>query len=190
VGAHISPVQFKDRSFPDRIEHVIEGCGVEGRFIVLEITENTIMENVEFAKRSLDRLKEMGVRVAVDDFGTGYSSLAYLKILPVDYLKIDVSFVRDIDRDPDDRAIVNAIIQLARNLGLKTIAEGIESDEQLEILRVPDPCPRKSSLSSLSYNLLTWNATTRGSWRGSGRVSGKGKEFLKRRSLAGIREMR
>ena len=135
VSVNISPVQFKDRSFPDRIERVIERCGVEGRFIVLEITENTIMEDVEFAKRSLDRLKEMGVRVAVDDFGTGYSSLAYLKILPVDYLKIDVSFVRDIDRDPDDRAIVNAIIQLARNLGLKTIAEGIESGEQLEILR-------------------------------------------------------
>ncbi len=135
VSVNISPVQFKDRSFPDRVESTIESCGIDGRFIVLEITENTIMEDVEFAKRSLDRLKEMGVRVAVDDFGTGYSSLAYLKILPVDYLKIDVSFVRDIDRDPDDRAIVNAIIQLAKNLGLKTIAEGIENSAQLEILR-------------------------------------------------------
>ncbi len=135
VSVNISPVQFKNRSFPERIERIVERCGVEGRYLVLEITENTIMEDVEFAKQSLDRLKKMGVRVAIDDFGTGYSSLAYLKTLPVDYLKIDVSFVRDIDRDADDRAIVNAIVQLAKNLGLKTIAEGIETKSQLEILK-------------------------------------------------------
>jgi EAL domain-containing protein (putative c-di-GMP-specific phosphodiesterase class I) len=108
---------------------------VSGEHITLEITENVLMKDVEFAKRSLKRLKEFGVKIAIDDFGTGYSSLAYLKFLPVDFLKIDTSFVRDIDRDPDDRAIVNAIIQLAKNLGLRTVAEGIEKEIHLEILK-------------------------------------------------------
>ncbi|RLJ69965.1 PAS domain S-box-containing protein/diguanylate cyclase (GGDEF)-like protein [Hydrogenivirga caldilitoris] len=135
VSVNISPVQFKDKTFPKRVEQVLERHGVDGSFLTLEITESTLMEDVEFAQRSLKRLKSLGVKVAIDDFGTGYSSLAYLKFLPVDFLKIDVSFVREIDTDPDDRAIVNAIIQLAKNLGLRTIAEGIESEEHLQILK-------------------------------------------------------
>ena len=134
VSVNISPVQFKDEEFTDKVESAIKKAGIEGGLLILEITEDAVMEDVEFASLSLKRIKRMGVRVAVDDFGTGYSSLAYLKKLPVDFLKIDVSFIRDIQVDPDDRAIVNAIIQLAKNLGLKTIAEGIESERQLEIL--------------------------------------------------------
>ena len=135
VSVNVSPVQFKDKGFPKKVERAIDECGIEGGYITLEITESTIMDDVEFAKKSLRRLKKLGVKVAIDDFGTGYSSLAYLKLLPVDFLKIDVSFVRDIDRDPDDRAIVNAIIQLAKNLGLRTVAEGIENEKHLEILK-------------------------------------------------------
>lgn len=135
ISVNISPVQFKDESFIDKVEGAIRRSGIEGGHLILEITEDTVMENVEFASLCLKTLKRIGVRVAVDDFGTGYSSLAYLKKLPVDFLKIDVSFVRDIHRDPDDRAIVNAIIQLAKNLGLTTIAEGIEEERHLEILR-------------------------------------------------------
>ena len=135
VSVNISPVQFKDKDFPKKVERAIEECGVGGGYLTLEITESTIMDDVEFARKSLKRLKDLGVKVAIDDFGTGYSSLAYLKLLPVDFLKIDVSFVRDIDRDPDDRAIVNAIIQLAKNLGLRTVAEGIEKEKHLEILK-------------------------------------------------------
>jgi len=135
VSVNVSPVQFKDKDFPKKVEAAIEEYGLGGGYITLEITESTIMDDVEFAKKSLRRLKKLGVKVAIDDFGTGYSSLAYLKLLPVDFLKIDVSFVRDIDRDPDDRAIVNAIIQLAKNLGLRTVAEGIENEKHLEILK-------------------------------------------------------
>ncbi len=135
VSVNVSPVQFKDRDFPDKVKKIIEECGVDGGFITLEITESMAMEDVDFTRNSLNQMKDLGVKVAIDDFGTGYSSLAYLKTLPVDYLKIDVSFVRDIDKDPDDRAIVNAIIQLAKNLGIETIAEGIESEKHVEILR-------------------------------------------------------
>ncbi|WP_457600379.1 bifunctional diguanylate cyclase/phosphodiesterase [Hydrogenivirga sp.] len=135
VSVNISPVQFKDRDFPRKVERIVEEYGISGGYLTFEITESTIMDDVEFARRSLKRLKKLGVKVAIDDFGTGYSSLAYLKLLPVDFLKIDVSFVRDIDKDPDDRAIVNAIIQLAKNLGLRTVAEGIENDKHLKILQ-------------------------------------------------------
>ncbi len=86
------------------------------REVCRRIREWMVMEDPERTGRSLRELKELGIKVAIDDFGTGYSSLAYLKLLPFDILKIDVSFVRDIDRDPNDRAIVNAIVQLAKNL--------------------------------------------------------------------------
>ena len=135
ISVNISPIQFRDEEFTEKVERSIKKAGIEGGYLILEITEGAVMEDVEFATLSLKKLRKLGVRVAVDDFGTGYSSLAYLKKLPVDFLKIDVSFVRDIQVDPDDRAIVNAIIQLAKNLGLKTIAEGIENQKQLDILR-------------------------------------------------------
>ena len=135
VSVNVSPVQFRDEGFPERVKGVLRGSGVPGGYLILEITESVIMENVDFTKKSLSELKDLGVKIAVDDFGTGYSSLAYLKILPVDILKIDTSFVRDIDRDPNDRAIVNAIVQLAKNLGLRVTAEGIEKERQLEILK-------------------------------------------------------
>lgn len=135
ISVNVSPVQFKREDFSERVIEIVEESGIDGGMLILEITESTIMEDVEFTKRSLEILKEKGIGVAIDDFGTGYSSLAYLKLLPVDALKIDTSFIVDIDRDPSDKAIVNAIIQLAKSLDLRTTAEGIENETHLQILK-------------------------------------------------------
>ena len=94
-----------------------------------------IMHDAERVTESLERLKDMGLELAIDDFGTGYSSLSYLKRFPIDRLKIDQSFVQDVTADTDDEAIIGAIIALTRKLGLRTIAEGVETREQLEFLR-------------------------------------------------------
>jgi EAL domain-containing protein (putative c-di-GMP-specific phosphodiesterase class I) len=94
------------------------------------------MQDAEFAAGMLNRLKSMGINISIDDFGTGFSSLASLKRLPIDALKIDRSFVRDVTSDPDDAALVNAIIMLARNLHLKVIAEGVETEDQLRLLQL------------------------------------------------------
>jgi EAL domain-containing protein (putative c-di-GMP-specific phosphodiesterase class I) len=101
----------------------------------LELTETTLMSNAEFNVSVLKRLKAQGVSVSVDDFGTGYSSLAYLKRFPIDAIKIDRSFVRDLAVDPDDAAVVIAIINMAHNLKLRIVAEGVETAEQLAFLR-------------------------------------------------------
>jgi len=100
----------------------------------LELTESILLQDVDAAIQTLQRLREMGVKLSIDDFGTGYSSLSYLKRLAVNKLKIDQSFVRDLTHDPDDAAIVKTIIQLGHNLQLTVIAEGVETSEQLAFL--------------------------------------------------------
>ncbi len=108
--------------------------GVDPQFIEIELTEGAIMKDAEGSISTLERMRSRGITISIDDFGTGYSSLSYLKRLPLDILKIDQSFVRDITTDHNDAAIVRAIIGLAQTLGIKVIAEGVEDENQLSFL--------------------------------------------------------
>ena len=135
VAVNISALQFRQPGFAESVQRALTHTGLAARYLELEVTESVIMHDAERVTQSLALLKQMGLELAIDDFGTGYSSLSYLKRFPIDRLKIDQSFVRDITTDQDDAAITGAIIALTRNLGLKTIAEGVETREQLEFLR-------------------------------------------------------
>ncbi len=136
LSVNISPVQFSHREFVDTIGGIIRESKVDPQLLIAEITESTFMKDVEYTREVLKTLKDWGMSVSIDDFGTGYSSLSYLKRLPIDSLKIDISFIREITQDPDDASIVSAIISLAHNLGLKTIAEGVETEEQWRFLHL------------------------------------------------------
>jgi diguanylate cyclase (GGDEF)-like protein/PAS domain S-box-containing protein len=135
VSVNVSPRQFRQGNIVLTVAEVLEETGLEPRYLELELTESMVMHDAPQLLAMLDQLKELGVQVAVDDFGTGYSSLSYLKRFPVDRLKIDRSFVEHIANDANDATIVRAIIALGHNLGLKVVAEGVESDEQLRFLR-------------------------------------------------------
>lgn len=135
VAVNISALQFRQAQFADVIAGALAASGVAPGCLELELTESVMMDAAERNVAVLDGLRDMGVRVSIDDFGTGYSSLAYLKRLPIDKLKIDQAFVRDIASDPDDAAIVGAIIGLAHNLRLEVIAEGVENEAQLDFLQ-------------------------------------------------------
>jgi EAL domain-containing protein (putative c-di-GMP-specific phosphodiesterase class I) len=103
-------------------------------WLELEITETTLIDNLDITRSNMDKLRDMGIKLAIDDFGTGYSSLSYLKQLPVAAIKIDRSFIRDIENDANDIAIVRAIIAMAKTLDYTVVAEGVETKEQLDIL--------------------------------------------------------
>jgi diguanylate cyclase (GGDEF)-like protein/PAS domain S-box-containing protein len=135
ITVNISARQLQQGNFVEVISRALLEAGMDSSLLQLEITEGAVMKNVEPTVRMLTRLQQMGVQIAVDDFGTGYSSLSYLKRLPIDAVKIDRSFVRDIANDSNDAAIVTSVITMAHNLGLKVIAEGVETEEQLEFLR-------------------------------------------------------
>jgi len=135
VAVNLSARQFRKSNLVDVVAGALEGTGLRGNLLELEITESLLMENPEISGRLLERLKAMGVHVALDDFGTGYSSFAYLKHFPLDTVKIDQSFVRNVTSDPDDAAIVIGMIELAHSLELKLTAEGAETKEQTEFLR-------------------------------------------------------
>jgi len=135
VTVNISGVQFKQKDFAESVAQTLLDTHLEPRYLELELTETILMEPTELTFKTLHELKATGVRLAIDDFGTGYSSLGYLKRLPIDTLKIDRSFVRDIISNPDDRAIIRSIISLARTLNLNVIAEGVETHEQLLYLQ-------------------------------------------------------
>ena len=114
---------------------MLEETGLAAHYLELELTESTVMANAEESVRILKSLSDMGVHIAIDDFGTGYSSLAYLKRLPLNVLKVDRSFVTDLARSHDDASIVQAVISMAHSLRLKVIAEGVETREQLDLLK-------------------------------------------------------
>jgi diguanylate cyclase (GGDEF)-like protein/PAS domain S-box-containing protein len=135
MAVNLSARQFADKAFLDTVVRVLEDTKLDPKWLELEITESQVMRQTEGMILLLSRLSEMGVHMAIDDFGTGYSSLSYLKRLPIQKLKIDQSFIRDITVDPNDAAIVVAIINMARSLDLETIAEGVETAGQLALLR-------------------------------------------------------
>ena len=136
VSVNVSARQFRQQeNLVQTVAEVLRATGLEARYLELELTESMVMHDAPQLVAMLDQLKDLGVQIAVDDFGTGYSSLSYLKRFPVDRLKIDRSFVEHIASDPDDATIVRTIIALGHNLGLKVVAEGVETDEQLRFLR-------------------------------------------------------
>ncbi len=135
LAVNLSCIQFRQRNLLKSISRVLEAMRMDPKYLELEITESTIMQNEEDAGRTLRDLKSMGIKISVDDFGTGYSSLSYLKRFTLDSLKIDRSFIKDLINDPDDRAITLAIIAMAHSLGLKVIAEGVETQLHYALLR-------------------------------------------------------
>ena len=136
VTVNLSPQQFTHTSVVSTVTHAIDTTGVDPRALLLEITEDALVEDLESARETLLPLRELGVRTMIDDFGTGYSSLSYLRRLPIDAIKIDASFIGRIERFTEDRMIVRAIVALAHALQLRVVAEGIERSEQLAELLV------------------------------------------------------
>ncbi|MDI6783598.1 MAG: EAL domain-containing protein [bacterium] len=136
VAVNLSAVQFRQKELAETLIEIQQNYGFEKKYIIFEVTESTVMADVKFTQTVLNKLKEVGFAVAIDDFGTGYSSLSYLKKFPLNILKIDISFIREVATDPDSTSLVTTIIGMAHSLGLKTIAEGVETEEQGKILRL------------------------------------------------------
>lgn len=134
LSVNVSPRQFRQDDFVTYVERTLATTGARPDRLTLELTESVLVENMEDTIRKIDSLKRLGIRFSIDDFGTGYSSLAYLKRLPVDELKIDRSFIRDIETDPSDANLVETIIIIAGHFGLDVVAEGVEKKEQLNFL--------------------------------------------------------
>jgi diguanylate cyclase (GGDEF)-like protein/PAS domain S-box-containing protein len=134
VAVNVSGVQFRDAAVVGAVSAALQKSGLDPKLLVVETTESIMMKDLQATEAILQELKRLGVSVAIDDFGTGYSSLAYLKRFALDTLKIDASFVRDLDAGNGDQAIVSAIIAMAGNLGLRTLAEGVETARQAELL--------------------------------------------------------
>ena len=135
ISINVSATQLSRNVFVERLRRLVNEFGIDPKLIELEVTERVIIEGAGDAREALDQLSELGVGLAIDDFGTGYSGLAYLKRLPIDTVKIDQSFVRDLTIDPDDAAIVTAIVAMSRSLDVGVVAEGIETEEQYEELK-------------------------------------------------------
>jgi EAL domain-containing protein (putative c-di-GMP-specific phosphodiesterase class I) len=135
VAVNLSAIQFTNGDIENTVTQAVEDSGIEPQMLELELTESIIIRDTENVLATVKRLQLMGCKLSIDDFGTGYSSLSYLKRFAVDKLKIDQAFIRELDKNQDDAVIVRTIIQMANNLGLHTIAEGIESQEIMALLR-------------------------------------------------------
>jgi len=135
VAVNLSPKQFRQQDLSKRVATILRETGLEPGSLELELTETVLMDDQQRSSKILSELKDMGSLIALDDFGTGYSSLGFLKAFPVDTLKIDRTFIRDIGADEEDRAICSAIVSLGQALKLHVMAEGVETEEQMEILR-------------------------------------------------------
>ncbi len=135
VAVNMSALQFRRPGLAERLQEILADTGLPARFLELELTESIVMHQAEATIALLAQLQQMGLSLSIDDFGTGYSSLSYLRRFPIHKLKIDQSFVRDLPRDPDAAAITAAIVGMGKSLKLRIIAEGVETAEQLELLR-------------------------------------------------------
>jgi diguanylate cyclase (GGDEF)-like protein/PAS domain S-box-containing protein len=135
VAVNVSALQFHQKDFVNKVEQALGDTGADPRWLTLEMTESILLEDFEEAVEKMSSLKQLGVRFSIDDFGTGYSSLAYLKRLPVDEIKIDRSFVSDVIEDPNDAALVDTILTLARHIRLEVVAEGVENERVFGFLR-------------------------------------------------------
>lgn len=136
LAVNVSPRQFQQENLMESIVQTLSDTGLDGNCLEIELTESSIMQNAESAAKTFRGLKERGVKIAIDDFGTGHSSLSYLSHLPLNVLKVDRSFIHNATTNPDDAALVMAIITLAHNLRLKVIAEGVETEEHARFLRL------------------------------------------------------
>jgi EAL domain-containing protein (putative c-di-GMP-specific phosphodiesterase class I) len=134
LAVNLSALQFQQRGLPASIRRILVETGLDAHLLEIEITESAAMQNVEQTVETLAALRRLGVRIAIDDFGTGHAALAYLKQFPIDALKVDRGFVADIEASQEGRAIITAIISLAHGLGIRVIAEGVETEEQLRFL--------------------------------------------------------
>jgi EAL domain-containing protein (putative c-di-GMP-specific phosphodiesterase class I) len=135
VAVNVSPVQFARADFVETVAQVLSHSGLDPSFLELELTESVVMRDFEESSRQMERLRALGASISIDDFGTGYSSLSYLRRLPIDTIKIDRSFVKELDVDSNTMPLVQAIVSLAHGLGLDVVAEGVESENQMEALR-------------------------------------------------------
>ncbi|RUP13274.1 MAG: GGDEF domain-containing protein, partial [Methylobacterium sp.] len=136
VAVNVSPAQFKSDRLVETIISALAGSGLPARRLEVEITEGVLLQENDRTLQTLHRLRELGVRVSMDDFGTGYSSLSYLRSFPFDKIKIDRSFVKDLTSKPDGEAIIRAIAGLGKSLGMTTVAEGVETAEQMQRIRL------------------------------------------------------
>ena len=168
LAVNLSPRQFQDRGLIGTVERILRETGFPPQYLDLEITESTAMQNAEHSLSILNRLKEMGIRISIDDFGTGYSSLSYLKRFPIDTVKIDQDFVRDLTAD--DAAIITAVISMARALNLRVVAEGVETQEQLDFLRRENCAEMQGFLYSQPLPAAEFERALRGD---GGPVSGR-----------------
>ncbi|SDR23044.1 EAL domain, c-di-GMP-specific phosphodiesterase class I (or its enzymatically inactive variant) [Pseudomonas grimontii] len=135
VSVNVSGHQLIEGDLIADIAHILEQTGVQSHWLEVELTEGSLMENTQHTIASLQRLRAMGVKISIDDFGTGYSSLAYLRRFPIDTLKIDIAFIREVTSNPQDAAITRTIIELAHSLNLRVVAEGVETQAQLAFLK-------------------------------------------------------
>jgi EAL domain-containing protein (putative c-di-GMP-specific phosphodiesterase class I) len=136
IAVNLSPAQFKGGQLLEGVRKALAVSRLDPRRLELEITESVLLQNSEETLSVLHQLRALGIRIALDDFGTGYSSLGYLRSFPFDKIKIDRSFIRDVDTNNDSAVIVGAIVGIARGLGMTTVAEGVETVEQLAKVRV------------------------------------------------------
>ncbi len=147
VGVNLSARQFHQPGLEDQIAEVLQTTGIDPSQLCLEITESLAMHDVELTSAILSKLHHLGIRLAIDDFGTGHSSLGYLARFPIDVIKIDQSFVRNIDQDPVKSAIVSAVVALSKAIGSTTVVEGVETLPSSSRSKVSDATSPKASIS-------------------------------------------